>query len=93
MGELWWRSCKAKHNDQLLCTEHKSMFNDHEVIKDECLCDTDECNRDIGPIVTPTTSTTTIGKKSKIGYTVYLSYKDYRDKNYLQKLQSIMFNV
>ena len=61
-GNFWWRGCKAKHEELLICTEHKISHNDREITYDECLCDTNECNREMGPIVTPTTSTTTLGK-------------------------------
>ena len=62
IGNFWWRGCRAKHEEQLICTEQKLSHNDHEITYDECLCDTNECNREMGPIVTPTTSTSTIGK-------------------------------
>ena len=46
----------------MICTEQKLSHNDREITYDKCLCDTNECNREMGPIVTPTTSTSTIGK-------------------------------
>ena len=44
------------------CTEHK--FHDSGNVVDECICDTNLCNREMGQISTstsPTTITTTNG--------------------------------
>ena len=51
--EFWWRGCKPRHDDPLLCMEHKTEYHDRNVVYDECVCDTNECNRVMGPIVTP----------------------------------------
>ena len=58
---IWWRrDCAPKGEEPLGCTEHK--FHDTERVVDECICDTNLCNREMGPISTttaPTTTTTT----------------------------------
>ena len=61
-GLLWRRNCKIKGTRTIGCERHNLDGSGRLV--DECICDTDLCNRDMGPIpdVTSTTvSTTTEG--------------------------------
>ena len=51
--EFWWRDCKPRHEEPLLCLEHKTQYHDRPIIYDECLCDTNGCNQHMQPIVTP----------------------------------------
>ena len=52
----WWRGCKPRHGDLLTCTEHTRQFHDHDIIFDDCVCDTDLCNKNMGPLVSTTPS-------------------------------------
>ena len=60
--EHWWRGCKMR--DSIGCSEHKWLHHDHEYLVDECVCDTELCNKDMQPIPSSTTvkSTTPSGK-------------------------------
>ena len=58
----WWRGCKVLNNQTLGCSEHKWFPPDGPaVLVDECVCDKNLCNQDIGPIpeTTSTVKTTT----------------------------------
>ena len=66
--ETWWRGCKVLVNQTIGCSQHKWMHDDHEVTVDECVCKTDLCNTEMGPIpetTTAITSTTTKECKNK----------------------------
>jgi hypothetical protein len=59
---IWRRDCKHREaTEPLGCIEHK--WRDGEIVVDECICNGDFCNTEMGPIpetTTPiTTSTTT----------------------------------
>ena len=59
--EHWWRGCKSDHGESLGCTQHNFFHHDHEELVDECVCKEALCNREMGPIETSTSvSTTTI---------------------------------
>ena len=58
--EFWWRGCKPKHEEPLICSEHKYQYHDRDVYIDECLCDTDLCNKDMAPLVTTTPGITNL---------------------------------
>ena len=47
------------------CSEHKFIHDGHEDLVDECVCDTELCNTQVGPIpeTTTTEKTTTPGKE------------------------------
>ena len=45
--------------DTIGCTEHKWLHHDHEYLVDECVCDTELCNKDMQPIPSSTTSKST----------------------------------
>ena len=60
-GEWWKRSCKTMAEHPVGCERHS--LDDGDVI-DECICDIDLCNKDMGPATdttTPITSSTTEG--------------------------------
>ena len=70
MEETWWRGCKVLVNQTTGCSRHKWMnpHTDHEIEVDECVCKTDLCNEEMGPIpdtTTARTSTTTKECKSR----------------------------
>ena len=56
---IWWRGCKPLINETNGCTEHKWFHNEKEMTVDECICDTDLCNTEMGPIVSTSTEKTT----------------------------------
>ena len=57
----WWRGCKPDHGEPLGCTQHNFEHHDHDELVDECVCKEELCNREMGPIETSTSvSTTTI---------------------------------
>ena len=56
----WWRGCKPRHGDPLTCTEHTRQFHDHDIIFDDCVCDTDLCNKNMGPLVSTTPSNSSL---------------------------------
>ena len=41
------------------CYQHDFSHHDHEYLVDECVCDTELCNKDMQPIETSTTAKTT----------------------------------
>ena len=55
----WWRGCKPNHDEPLGCSEHNFPHDGYDVLVDECVCDTDMCNTEMGPIPTVTSTTTT----------------------------------
>ena len=60
----WVRDCKHDIDNTLGCSQHKWMHDGHETLVDECVCNTDLCNREMQPIpdTTSTTPTTTTDK-------------------------------
>ena len=57
--ERWWRGCKPNLDHTIGCSEHQFPHHDHEYTVDECVCDTELCNKEMGPLPTSTTSKTT----------------------------------
>lgn len=55
--EHWWRGCKLDIDQIMGCTQHP--YTDHttgqEYLVDECVCNANECNRDMQPFTIPTT--------------------------------------
>ena len=64
--EHWWRGCKMR--DSIGCSEHKWLHHDHEYLVDECVCDTELCNKDMQPIP----SSTTVKTSTPSGNTFFL---------------------
>ena len=64
-GTLQWRrNCKPQLEAQLGCTEHEAFHGLFKV--DECLCNTSECNENMGTIGTTSTSTITSSTTTSI---------------------------
>ena len=55
----WRRGCKYESVVNYGCRQHDFGINGKVLIVDECVCDSDECNREMGPIETSTPKTTT----------------------------------
>ena len=74
--EKWWRGCKMDLNKTMGCSQHKFVHDNHEFLVDECVCSTELCNKEMGPLPettsTPKTSTTTSGTRNT---TVNLQYQ------------------
>ena len=51
----WWRGCKLDVDEMMGCAERMFTYNGQEYLVDECDCNTNECNRDMQPIPSPTT--------------------------------------
>ena len=48
---MWWRGCRQlKENEQLGCEEHITEHTGYDIVVDECICKTDLCNKEMGPI-------------------------------------------
>ena len=62
----WWRGCKPDHDEPLGCTQHKFNHGDQEYVVDECVCKETECNKEMGPIPTDTTTAPTTTPKGKL---------------------------
>ena len=62
------RSCTYASFVNQGCTEKNEYLNGKEMKVDECICDKDECNRNMGEIETSSTipETTTKGRNKKI---------------------------
>ena len=60
----WRRDCKYANASVVKygCTQHDFGINGKTIQVDECVCDTDECNRVMGPIDTTSTAPTTTHK-------------------------------
>jgi len=49
--DMWWRGCRQlKENEQLGCEEHITEHTGYDIVVDECICKTDLCNKEMGPI-------------------------------------------
>ena len=60
--EKWRRNCKVVKSSTIFgCSQHDFGVNGNVIVVDECVCDTDLCNKIMGPIpeTTSTTQTTT----------------------------------
>ena len=55
----WRRACKYESVVNQGCSQHDFGINGKVIVVDECICDTDECNKEMGPIETSTPETTT----------------------------------
>ena len=55
----WVRDCKHDIDNTLGCSQHKWMHDGHETLVDECVCNTDLCNREMESTTKWTTPTTT----------------------------------
>ena len=61
--EIWRRNCKHKSNEeQVGCSEHKWMGG--IILVDECICEGDLCNGDMGPYTSTSTTASTSSKTS-----------------------------
>ena len=61
--EIWRRNCKHKSNEeQVGCSEHKWMGG--MILVDECICEGDLCNGDMGPYTSTSTTASTSSKTS-----------------------------
>ena len=62
-SEIWRRNCKHKSDEeQVGCSEHKWMGG--IMLVDECICEGDLCNRDMGPYTSTSTTASTSSKTS-----------------------------
>ena len=71
----WRRDCKMQYQEKIGCTEHP-MIDHPGVVVDECICDYNFCNTEMGPIpetTTTTKTTTTEGDKLVILFKCYLN--------------------
>ena len=61
--EIWRRNCKHKSNEEHVgCSEHKWMGG--IILVDECICEGDLCNGDMGPYTSTSTTAPTTSKTS-----------------------------
>ena len=69
----WWRGCKVNINHTIGCSQHKFLHHDVEYLVDECVCDTELCNKDMDPIpeTTSTPKITTTSKGIHISYILH----------------------
>ena len=61
--EIWRRNCKHKSNEEHVgCSEHKWMGG--IILVDECICEGDLCNGDMGPYTSTSKTAPTTSKTS-----------------------------
>ena len=75
--ERWGRGCEPREDHALGCEEH--TWHESGTTVDECRCDTNLCNKEMGPIPETTTSTST---STSEGIFVIYKYFYYKKKNY-----------
>ena len=81
--EHYRRGCKTLHDETLGCSEHKWSHDGEEMDVDECICDSDLCNKDMGPIETTSTEKTTTPEGTRLQYMYMYTHtsKNYSKKN------------
>ena len=58
----WQRGCKPLGDETLGCSEHEFSHDGQEITVDECICNSNLCNNEMGPMETSTTPKITTSK-------------------------------
>ena len=75
--EKWRRDCKYTSVVNLGCHQHELGLYGKTIVVDECICNIDECNRQMGPIETTSHSPETT-TKGNLNALLFFYYKNVR---------------